>query len=336
MARTTPPLEVTAWVEPARAAQAGRVLTALSRRLHTIAVGGPGAKETDHLAGQLGCPLVDDLRKLLVDHPARYLLIDHRPALAAEDIAAALTAGTTILTTEPLAGDLDELAAIATQLAGRGAAGQVGRVHLLPLLIQGEGWRRAADPGQHLASLLSLTAVAIGSARERSLFARLMDLWMTALCVAPLPETVTATLAAPALSQVPDQPRQMTGQLTVHARCADAAHVIGLALTAGDRLGCELSHARFVAAEAMFAVDRHGYTLIAKDGQVIDQHEAQDDDASCWQAVADTWTQILDQPAPAGPPWPDNAQREALACCLACLLSARTGQPESPQRLMTL
>lgn len=333
MPPTAPLPEATAWVEPARAQQAGRVLAALSRRLRPIAIGGPRAKETDQLASELGCPLVDDLRKLLVDHPARYLLIDHRPALAAEDIAAALTAGTTILTTEPLAAELDELAAIATHLAGRGAAGQVGRMHPLPLLTQAEGWRRAADPAQHLTHPLSMTASAMGSAHERSVFARLMDLWSTALRVVPLPETVTASLAA---AHAPDNLRQLTGHMAVHARCPGAATSAGLALAVGDGVGREVCEARFVAAEAMFEVDCAGYRLTAPDGRVIDQHEGGRREQPCWRAIADAWDQMLDQPAPLGPPWPDNAQREALACCLACLLSVRTGESESPGRLMSL
>lgn len=324
------PLEVTAWVEPARAAQAGRVLQAMSRQLRPIAVGGPRGKETDQLAARMGCPLVDDLRKLLVDHPARYLLIDYRPALAAEDIAAALTAGTTIITTEPLAAELDELAALAAQLGQRGAAGQAGRVHLLPQLPHTEGWRRAADPAEHLAKLLSMTATNVGPVEQRSLFARLMDLWLTALRIVELPEVVTATLAG---ASTPDSPRQLTGQITVHARCGDGS---GLALSAGDRVGRDVLEARFTAAQAMFEVEDNRYVLTAIDGSVIDQYAARRKPGGVERMLADAWMHMLDQPGPIGPPWPALRDREALACCLACLLSTRTGQPESPARLMSM
>lgn len=323
-------MEVTAWVEPARAAQVGRVLDAMSGELRPLAVGGPRSKETDALAGQLDCPLVDDLRKLLVDHPARYLLIDHRPALAAEDIAAALIAGTTIVTAEPLAAELDELETLGAQLNHRGMSGPVGRVHLLPQLAMTEGWRRAADPGEHLADLLSMVATSVGPGEARSVYARLMDLWLTALRIVDLPEAVTATLAG---ADTPDSPRQLTGQLTVHARCS---HGAGLVLSAGDRAGRDVLEARFVAKGAMFEVEPNGYTLTDPAGEVIDKHASRRKPGGAERQMVDAWKHMLDQSGPSSPPWPATRDREALACCLACLLSTRTGQPESPSRLMSM
>src|SRR5690606_3034895 len=97
------------WTDDAHAPLAGRLLDALGDAVAVVGIGGPRVAEVDALATKLGVPQEVDLRKLIVERPAAFLLITTMQDAGAEDLLTAAGQGFTILTLEPPAGDLSEL-----------------------------------------------------------------------------------------------------------------------------------------------------------------------------------------------------------------------------------
>ena len=101
-----------------------------------------------------------------------------------------------------------------------------------------------------------------------------------------------------------------------------------------------------LAESSQLAVDDTGYLLVGEDGQPIDDaptasaRPAASADASVparpfAECVCDQWRRLLDR-APAASTHDPAATDAALACAQACLLSARTGEPENPGKLLKI
>ena len=170
-----------------------------------------------------------------------------------------------------------------------------------------------------------------GSADAGSMFFRLFDAWIGVLDFIELPETIDAELSPASGGGVPDDPRQLTGRLTAHARLPG----VGSAGILVSDQAAELTRRLTVVGEqAQLIITAGGYRLTKSDGEVMDEHQAEREPTYLEQ-VAAQWRRLIDQRT-APPEHRAERERNALACCHACLLSARTGQPESPGRVLEL
>ncbi|MEM1109307.1 MAG: hypothetical protein AAGH99_11540 [Planctomycetota bacterium] len=312
--------EVTVWTSPARAPLAGRLLDEMGHTVRPIGVGGPRSGEIDDLGKQLDCPAGNDLRKLLIDQPAAFLLVTSLRDVSIAELRSAAEAGTKIVSLEPLTVELDEL-------ARRDAAVPDAAVTVAPSFARSPGYLAAADPQESLATPRMVRLTSLGQPIHGSLVGRLLDAWTTLLEFVALPETIHASLTGPT------QPvRQIAGQLAAHARIANGSAVL---VEASDNAAQPRRELSVASQDSHLSVTDTHYELRENTGRLLDASDPPPDQAgpppSFEFLVADQWRKLLDRPAPAASPL-----GPALACVHACILSARTGQPERPDTLLQL
>jgi hypothetical protein len=325
---------VTIWTDAPRTATVLQIFKRMGDTVIPAGVGGPRVAAVDQLAQHFDCPREDDLRKLLVETPASFVVLATMDGVGAEDLAYATSSNATVLTLEPIWDDLDELAQSRRTGKGRQSV-KAGSIVYLPRFDQCPGWASAADPMTVLGMTRLAALSSFGGPDSPSLFARLYDAWRMLRRLGPLPESVDASLISPG-EQVPDTLRQMTGHLAVHARLTDGQRNAAAVIEASDRVPGQSRQLRLMADKGQLIVTDHSYTLHDEHGQLLDASQPPAPAASYAQLICRQWQSTLEQPH-TPPPQPEQGDdRDLLACCLACLLSARTRQPESPRKLLEL
>jgi len=305
-----------------------------------ICIAGPPTGPVQDLANGYDVPLVDDPRQLVVDYPARGLLLAHREGLRQELVHEAMQRGTHLLGLEPATGTLAESAG-ASRPAKRGSESNrsPGRRVLLPALRGTRGWEQSVGAMDSVGTPRLLHIVTSGHHRDCSTFARLYDGWRTALQFVDLPESIDASLVGP-LSSPPREPRGLIGSLAVHARLVGGGVLAMLISGAAPAQRRELT---IVGDQGQLWVSDDAYRLHDAAGQLLDSSETgvtsnpqQDSDyvnlveAQLRRIIARNLEideeQIIS----------DDLERQILACCEACLLSARTRHGEDPHSLMKI
>ncbi len=321
------------WTDPDRAAACVATVNQLGGVLKTAAVGGPRSSAVEHLARDLGAPLLDDLRKLLNDHPTPWLLYAASQALSPADAQAIHDQGTTIVALEPVAADLDEWARLVAQVPSL-AAGVVP----LPAFLLSPSVQAAAEPLSVLGDLQSIAALFQARPGDASLLALLLDVWMTVLALGDLPESIDASLTGP-YRQIPRDMRALTGHLHAHARLGDGRSAV---IQVTDHAAALRRSLHVLGSTGQFEATDESYTLLNAAGQPVDAPgpaaapAPQPLGALYPGLIAAQWRRLVDH-IPAPDEW---AARERLAGAIACsqatALSCRTGQPESPRRLLEM
>ena len=333
--------ETILWTSARTAPLIESVLSKMNGAAKPIGLGGSREPAVRDLAKRLECEHDDDLRRLLINRPATYLLLATLDRVPPAALTAALNQGTTILTLEPLAATFEELAPPPREEdeTENPRAKIPGVLHHIPAFTRSAGWLSAADPQLVLGSIKNLAMIAASSAADASLFARLHESWRIILELAALPESIDCALQVPPREQ-PENLRELTGSLTAHARLPDGGSaLIELSQSAAPSspIACDrLLH--LVGERGRLRATDLTYQLFDHTGLLLDElNPARPAPPFTFaDAVAHHWMQIIDRPALAAQSPRDPAAHEAaaLACCLTCLLSARTGQPESPGKLM--
>ena len=149
-----------------------------------------------------------------------------------------------------------------------------------------------------------------------------------------MPDSVDASLVAPD-GQVSEDLRTMTGHMAVHARQRGGVRDCCVVIDASDRAAVLARQVRVVGDDGQFCATDHDYSLYTMSGKLLDGNpSARPSTGSYSDHIAQHWRRLLERPS-MGDLKPRNQHEDVLiACCLACLLSARTGQPESPQKLL--
>jgi hypothetical protein len=326
--------EVTIWSDARHAPLAGELMNLMGSALKPIGVGGARTAEVNQLANDLDCERHDDLRKLLVDRPASFLLLTSLQGVTPSDLDTAAGQGTTVLTLEPIAEDLQSL----SHWPQSGAAvSDTGRALLVPAFSHSPGFLNAAEPNELLGDRRTVTLSSAGRPEHGSLFARLLDAWQTVLGFTLIPETIDASLVGP-LTEPPEGLREMTGGLSAHARVSGScAALVYVSDTAG-----ETDRALAVRGDlGVLKITDTTYSLTNPDGGLMDGEEGEARASSTVgggfaDLLAFQWRKLLNRSGFTGPSPQGQLQTEALACCLACLLSVRTGQPESPGKILQI
>ena len=335
------------WTDSDRASLVQRVLGLMGSRLKSVAVGGPRTAAVVALADQLDCDPIDDPRKLIIDRSGRYLFLAGSSRIPDAEVAAAVDRGVDVLAIEPIAEGLD------CPILNHVNDGQSTKITPVPAFEHSPGWLASAEPWEALGKLRLIQFISFGPALEGSLYARVADGWRTLLRIAGLAESVDASLVGP-LAQIPESPRGMTGHLAVHARLPDSCAAV---VRCSDRLGGggALRSVEVFGDEGRLVINDHSYALYGAAGQLLDSHETarenrQGDEKFNPAAIrgpipevmagasliAFQWQRLLDQPDPKTAPSATLDESQVLACCLACMLSARTGQPETPSKFLKL
>lgn len=320
--------EVTIWTDAARAGLLQQVVDLMGAAVTPLAVGGPRSAGVSETAAKLGVDDYDDFRKMSVDRPGSYLLAGAWTEVGRDDLRSALSGGVNMLCLEPPAATLDALNALQSRNAERKGEAIAGRLTPTPAFLESHGWTRAADPREAIGQTQMISFTSLGAPDELSLFARLMDAWRSVLHFADLPVTIDASLTGP-LSDAPDDPRSLTGHLLAHARLGDQCACM---VQASDRLGQNQRMIRVGGEHGHIRVDERSYELFTRDGELLDSCPATESEPTLADLIASQWRRLLDRPDSAPPA--STVEAQALACCLACQLSAKTGQPESPRTIL--
>ena len=321
--------EVIIWTDPHRAAMVSRILDLLGAGVRAIGVGGPRSAELDDLARRLDCPQDDDFRKLLIDRPSAFVLLATMSRIAPDDLIAAIEQRSIVLCLDPPAADFDDLSPFRGKHAG---TGRQQRLIYLPAFMDCHGWLSAADPVEVLGDPQMVSYASMGRRGECSLFARLYDGWRTILACLDMPVAVSASLSG-GNGDVPDDARAITGYIGAHARLPNGATAL---LQASDAASRVTRWVNALSAQGQLYVDDLSYELFGPDGRMIDQAQAATGSRDLADLAAAVWTRLLDRTE--NPPAQGSLDRDmqTLACCRATLLSARTGEPENPRRLLEL
>ncbi|MGB0768113.1 MAG: hypothetical protein ACPGYV_10425 [Phycisphaeraceae bacterium] len=325
--------EATVWVDEHRLATIGSLLDMMGASVRPIAFGSPRSRVAGDLAERLGVPMYDDLRQMLVERPSAFVLIGTLDGVGPDDLPMAVAQGSKAIAIEPVAATPAEHArAHKIVKPADGSTRAPGRIVHAPAFDRSAGFLAAAAPHDALGDHRAVQMTHAGSAATGSLFFRLFDAWVSVLDFIEMPETIDAELSTNANTPgVPDDPRQLAGRLTAHARLPGVGSAAVLVSDQAAELTRRLT---VVGDQAQLVVTAGGYQLNKTDGEIVDRLDA-DREPNYLEQLAAQWRRLIDQRTP---PPEHRAAREqhALACCLACLLSARTGTPESPQRLLEI
>ncbi len=337
--------EVLVWADQATASLAGEVLERMGSTVRAVGVAGPRDAGVDRLAKTCGLEAGDDLRHLLVDRPARYALLASLHCVTPADIALIRETGCTVLLLEPMSVALADLEPALAQAAAE--------IVFLPSMRQSPGTLAAADPADALGPIHQIAYRSVGPAGHGSLHARLFDAWATLLTWTDLPEVLTAHIvradtsstSTPVPRSEADAQSHRVGWVTAHGRIAPAvdqpgtAGGVGVSVVVSD---CSVTHQRrleVMGRDGQLTLDDAGYRLVARDAKgqpVVDQGEDFGEPLDYAELIARQWRRLIDRRSSARDEPPALRHRQTMACCMTCHLSARTGQGESPRRLLEI
>lgn len=340
--------ELVLWTDQPHVRLARAVVDRLGSAVHLIGVGSPdGSADTLAADTQLRLQPHRELRTLLIDRPARFLLSLARPPLLPIELRTAQREGTRILTLEPPFHNASDLAAAAASDPERAQ---------VPRFLDAPGFVASAAPFDLCGVPLQAWISSRGRPEHGSLFARCFDAWATLLRFAEMPELVWGAridVLPPSSDgnrslrrvEPPASPTGLRGRMGVMARCPDGS-TLGLDLA--DDAPTTRRRLQILGPRGELVVTDRSYRLTLPDGGGRDNqpHPASTTASAGLQEA---------QEAEAETTFPDliagqvlrmaeqNQQRErldwvrqTLACVSACLLSGRTQEPESPRRLLEL
>lgn len=324
------------WTDAARAPLMREVLDRLGDRARVAALAGPREPAIKQLADHLQLEAGDDLRQVIVQHPGVALLLADGHHAEPRHLRAAIEQHATVLSLEPFAATFDQLVALHHGAdSHRPHEDPVTACRLLhvPAFLESPGYIGAGDIHELLGPPRALTFASQGDA-SLSLFARLFDAWRTLLLLADLPDAIDAAIVS-APRPLPESLRNATGHLTALARLPRQATAM---LQISDRSPAPLRQLTVTTDDAQGVITDHTSDFLGpnfSDAEADGQSSSTAVSPPLSHTIADAIARPLEQP-PAQPPTSYEHDRQALACSLATLLSARTGEPESPYKLLQL
>lgn len=327
---------VAVWMAPEQVGLIREV--AQAAELSIVAAGCWGRGLSPTVAVELEAKPIDDLRAALASLEVDLFLIAAAGSFgvgaASEDSAAVLGAharDVKVATLEPIP-------AAALDLTGGGwldgAIRPVDVLRFVPRSRLSSSFRDAAEVIESFGTVRSMSIEAWCSPAEGSLGARLYASLELILALMGEPETIDAACAMPrvgaSLHALPGETlRDLHGDMTANLRFSDG-RVAGL--IASDQAGRWNRSVTLVGDSGRLRIVDDGFEWIGSDGTTLDQSKprarrGKDAPSLAAIALADSLNRLLDPAIP--DPGPTN-HAAILAISQAALLSARTGQGESP------
>ncbi len=322
--------EVAIWTDRHRAPLARQVIDLMGSRVSLIAVGGHRDGQLDSFASDFDSDHYDDMRKMVIDRPTAFLLLISMDGVTIEDINAAVDNGITVLGLEPITSEISRTEVTARH---RIVTGDRGRFLLTPAFDASSGWTGAVDPEEVLGKIRLISARSVGASQNGSLFARLFDIWHLILRFADMPQNIDASLVG-RMKRIPDGLRQASGVLAAHGRTCLGINGCSALVEVSNTQATDQRQMYLVGDHGQLLVTDTGYQLHDESGKLIDSLEPGPHPPTRAVLIADHWQRLLDRRVDQDFAAKSGQETAALACCLTCLLSARTGQSESPDNLL--
>ncbi len=329
--------EIVVWTHARRLATAQHVIERLAGSVRLIGVCGGGDAEVRRWAAQAGVPFDDDPRRLAVSRPAAFTLLMTSQDFPRPALHAALRCGT-VLTVEPIAARFDDL------LRPDDAAA-IGRVIDVPAFAHMPGWTSAADPLSAIGPVRSIAISSFFQAGECSLYSRLREAWCQVVDFHGMPESIDAAITPHATG---NDLRSLRGHLTAHGRWTDAAGATiqlcdgvpgewrpgGASDNESTALLDSCHRLVFATGDAgRLRVTDHDYELFDAAGRQVDRSPPTGMPPGFAEMIVTACVHVFRQRVSAASP--PSRESQVLACCLATMLSTRTGQPENPGTMLT-
>jgi hypothetical protein len=323
-----PRIAVRAWLRPDQADLVRQAVALARMRLQ--AVGTPARGHASALASRLDCDPLHDLRAAIAQtRDGIFLLADPdefgtTPAPDdARTILAARERGVRVLTFEPLPSNALFLGPAAWLDGPPGSY----PAQIVPLPRALRTFRSAIEPLQTFTPPAVLAIQALSRPSEGSLAARLfaaMDLVRNLLGE---PETIDAACAAPSpLTSPGESLRGLTGLLTANLRFAGGRSA---SIVAGDHAGRWNFTATLLGPQGQLTFHDDALEWIGPQGEALDQQRGNSRRRGKPRTVDHAIAALADalSSSTLDPPFDAPA---VFCMAQAALLSARTGQPESP------
>lgn len=320
------------WCGPEQHELLAEVVQLLGQKVRLLAVGGPRHANTARLARRLGHDPADDLRATLVQHTPSLLVLGAQAGVGPAEVMAAVEQNIQVVSLVPIGDSVSDLAEFQARAHrdDRGLERLDRQCQLLGAMTSTPGFDAAASTREMLGPPRVIQANWTGPAAMASVATRLYDLWYTLLALCDLPERVSAAFTGHALDD-PDLGR-LHGSFAVVAHTPQAPLIH---LLASDQSGHDRRALQIWSATGDLQLQADGFVYRDSDGHMLDQAR----DLLAEQGMAHQMAAQIGRiiaPAPGTTPTVPAHMHQALACALACQLSARTGQPESPRRLLSM
>ncbi len=314
---TPPAIRLIAWAEPGQtpllreAVEDGSIAMA--------AVGSPDAADGTQLSEDLAAQRTPTLRDAIQRDDGDMLWIASPQPIEKDERRLLREARTDAVTTEPLPASAADVF---------GDPDEARTAHFVPLMRQCPGFERAGEVfdtfGERHAANIFLGC----GPGQGTLFARLFDAMDLAEAIGGPIEQVHAALWRPR-GGVPETLPSLTGTLTISLRHRDN-RCASLCVT--DCAGGWLRQLIVVGVGGSLRIDDGGFEWIAPDGRTFDAHREKRL-PSPGELVARQVRRLLERRVAISPP-PDTAR--VLALCEAARISARTGSPETPDKVIEM
>ena len=305
------------WAEPGQAALVREAIE--DGPLHLAAVGSPATAAGTRLSEALAADRATTLREAILRDDVDLLWLASPQRIDTDERRLLRAARANAITTEPLPASAADVLADPDEAA---------TARFVLLMRQSPGYRAAADVFETFGERCAANIVLGCGPGQGTLFARLFDAMDLAEALCGRIEQVHAALWRP-LGGVPETLDGLTGTLTANLRfrfnhCA--------AVTVSDCAGAWLRRIVLLGTKGCLHIDDGGFQWIAPDGRQVDTHREKRA-LSPGQLVADQVRRMLTAQPGTDPP-PDTAR--LLALCEAARLSARTGGPETPDKVIEM
>lgn len=286
------------------------------------------------VAQALGVEPSDDLRAALAESRDQVVLLMDQTDLGTDlsadlrAIRAAIERGCQILSLEPIP-------ASALDAAGEPGQTLADAVRFVPAPRATRVWRECADVLDQFGPVRTAAVACLAHAPggDASLGAQLFAALDIVHAFIGEPETIDAALSGPGAPERPGETlRGLGGDLTANLRFPDGRSAT---ILASDDAGRFMRSATLIGSGGRLRVFDDGFEWIGTDGRKVDQQRpsAREDPRPRDHGIdtlADALARTLD---PGVPPPPATGTRAVLEIAQAALLSARTGQPESPRTI---
>ncbi|MEM0913378.1 MAG: hypothetical protein AAGK09_02090 [Planctomycetota bacterium] len=314
------------WADAERIDAVAAMVDALGDAIEITGVGGSRAASVNRFAEAHDATVGDDLRALLASTPAEGLLLASADGVAPADLALAVDNGVEVRATEL---PLTSLADLRTALGTEGGAKGESPLIVTPAISRLPGLAKASDPMQTLGDPRAVCVRHAGPSQAGTVWTRLVDAWLAVLTLSDTPETIDATLRTDAARQ-PDDPLAVHGTVLAHGRGLKAA---AATVAVSDQAAATRRRIDVFAAHGYLELTDDAFLVLADGDPPVDGTPEPNTPPDPADLLANHWRQLDTQPEA----HPKLARlRQAVACGLATLLSARTGQPESPHSLLEI
>jgi hypothetical protein len=335
--RTAPPKRVICWLDTPQVALV-REIAGLAN-LKVVGAGSPSRAQRGAVATELGTEAVDDLRVALTEGDADAIVIaalgEFGRSDASSDAAALLAArarGVRVLTLEPFPVSAIDLASRGWLESGKGVRpADVAR--LVPLPRHSRAFRDATEVFASFGEVRSVAIEALGHHADGSLAARLVGALDVMAMLMGEPESIDAAfcslLKTPGLHALPGETlADLRGDMALSARFSRGR---AGTILASDQAGAWSFSCVAIGPGGRLRLHDYGFEWTLPSGDKADEsvHRkgAKASGSAAAQVIADGVARALD------PHIPDTGPVDwagVLSMAQAALLSARTGQGESP------